>query len=91
LGELYYEALNSSKKESNLEKIEGFKEEIYLLDSDEFTARVYGEVKKRLKDKGTPIPENDIWIAAVAMQYNLTLVTRDNHFRHVDGLQVEKW
>jgi tRNA(fMet)-specific endonuclease VapC len=46
LGELYYEALNSSKKESNLEKIEGFKEEIYLLDSDEFTARVYGEVKK---------------------------------------------
>lgn len=73
LGELYYGAFNSSKKQGNLEKIDGFKAEVYLLDCDEYTAKIYGEVKKGLKDKGTPIPENDIWISAVAIQYGFTL------------------
>ena len=91
LGELYYGAFNSSKKTSNLEKIEGFKEEILILDCDEFTSKIYGEIKKGLKDKGTPIPENDIWISAIAIQYRLTLATRDNHFNNIDGLSVEKW
>jgi tRNA(fMet)-specific endonuclease VapC len=41
--------------------------------------------------KGKPIPENDIWIAAIAEQHQLTLVTRDSHFQHVDGLVIEQW
>ncbi len=57
LGELYYGAFNSSKKKENLEKIDGFKAEIYLLDCDEYTAKIYGQIKKGLKDKGTPIPK----------------------------------
>jgi tRNA(fMet)-specific endonuclease VapC len=44
-----------------------------------------------LKEKGKPLPENDIWIAALAMQHNLTLITRDTHFDHVNGLDREKW
>ena len=91
LGELYYGAFNSSKKTSNLEKIEGFKDEIFILDCDEFTSKLYGEIKKGLKDKGRPIPENDIWISAIAIQFSLTLATRDNHFNSVEGLTVEKW
>ncbi|NUQ24851.1 MAG: type II toxin-antitoxin system VapC family toxin [Saprospiraceae bacterium] len=91
LGELYYGAFNSSKKTYNLEKIEEFKEEIFILDCDEHTTKIYGEVKKGLKNKGTPIPENDIWISAIAIQYNLTLVTRDSHFYNVDGLSIERW
>ena len=91
LGELYYGAFNSSKKQENLEKIDGFKAEVYLLDCDEYTAKIYGQIKKGLRDKGTPIPENDIWISAVAIQYGLTVVTRDSHFDYVDGLSVEKW
>ena len=41
--------------------------------------------------KGRPIPENDIWIAAIALQYDLTLITRDTHFGEVDNLKVESW
>ncbi|HEV8045487.1 MAG TPA: PIN domain-containing protein [Rubrobacter sp.] len=40
---------------------------------------------------GRPIPENDIWIAATALQHGLVLVTRDSHFEHVEGLRVERW
>jgi len=38
-----------------------------------------------------PLPENDIWIAAIALQYNLTLVTRDAHFQEVENLQQIRW
>jgi len=48
-------------------------------------------VRDRLRLKGRPIPENDIWIAAVALQHGLPLATRDDHFNEVDGLRVENW
>lgn len=91
LGELFYGAYNSAKKETNLERINRFKQQVFILDCDEFTADVYGQIKKGLKDKGQPIPENDIWIAALAKQYQLTLVTRDRHFNRVENLNVEYW
>ena len=55
------------------------------------TARQYGIIKNQLRTRGKPIPENDIWIAAMAKQYQLTLVTRDNHFQHIHGLVIEQW
>jgi len=55
------------------------------------TAKKYGEIKNRLKEKGHPIPENDIWIAAIAQQYALTLVTRDAHFEGIENLKIEVW
>ena len=48
-------------------------------------------MKNKLLDKGKPIPENDIWIASVAMQNNLILVTRDGHFAEIEDLKYEKW
>ena len=47
------------------------------------TARHYGIIKSQLKKKGRPIPENDVWIAAIAKEYDLTLVTRDDHFSYI--------
>ena len=44
----------------------------------------------RLKAKGRPIPENDIWIAA-ALYHGLTLVSRDVHFAEVEGLRIADW
>jgi len=44
-----------------------------------------------LRKKGRPIPENDIWIAAIAFQHDLTLVSRDEHFEEVEDLKLEKW
>jgi len=53
------------------------------------TSQLYGMIKNELKSMGSPIPENDIWIAAMSMQHGLTLVSRDAHFHGIDGLQVE--
>jgi len=52
------------------------------------TARHYAEVNQNLRRRGTPIPTNDIWIAALALQHDLTLDTRDKHFQHVPGLKL---
>lgn len=49
------------------------------------------ELLKRLQSKGTPIQDNDIWIAAIALQHNLILVTRDAHFDEIESLQTERW
>ncbi len=43
------------------------------------------------QQKGRLIPDNDIWIAAIAMQHNLILVTRDSHFDEIESLQIERW
>jgi tRNA(fMet)-specific endonuclease VapC len=39
----------------------------------------------------SPIPENDIWIAATAKQHGLTVASRDNHFDYIDGLSTQHW
>ena len=54
-------------------------------------AREYGRLKNDLWAKGRPLPENDIWIAAVASHHNLILATRDRHFREVEGLAIAMW
>ena len=54
------------------------------------TAEHYGIVKEVLRAKGRPLPENDIWIAAAA-QHGLAVVSRDEHFREVDGLELARW
>ena len=62
-----------------------------MLVIDDVTCKHYGFIKAKLKRKGKPIPENDIWISALALQYNLTLATRDRHFEEVDRLTIEEW
>ncbi len=93
IGELYYGAYNSSKKmkKINIEKINYFKNDSNILNCDEITGKYYGQIKKELRDNGNPIPENDIWIAALAKQHNLELVTRDKHFKKIDKINVIKW
>lgn len=88
---MYYGAFNSGKRQTNIDRVDQLRTQVTILDCDDFTAKYYGQIKKGLKDRGTPIPENDIWIAAIAMQYGLTVATRDNHFENIEGLNVEKW
>jgi tRNA(fMet)-specific endonuclease VapC len=91
LGELYYGARKSSQATANFARIEQLAAAVAILPCDATTARLYGEIKASLRLKGRPIPENDIWIAAVAQQYGLSLATRDEHFNQVTGLAVESW
>ena len=58
---------------------------------DEETAEHSGRISARLAQQGALIPQNDIWIAAFAVQWNLPLVTSDAHFARVEGLTVENW
>jgi tRNA(fMet)-specific endonuclease VapC len=53
--------------------------------------RVYGSVRIALRRKGRPIPDNDTWIAAVALQHGLVLASRDSHFEQVEGLRLDRW
>ncbi len=91
LGELCYGARKSSRVEENMVRINDLATNSAVLGCDTKTAQQYGEIKNRLRQKGHPIPENDIWIAAIAVQNELTLVARDTHFEEVDGLGVETW
>jgi tRNA(fMet)-specific endonuclease VapC len=91
LGELYFGARKSGRSEKNLERIEEFAASSTIIECDASTARQYGDVKNKLRIKGRPLPENDVWIAALALQYGLTLVTRDAHFQEVESLQAISW
>jgi len=88
LGELYYGAHKSSRPTENLARIEQLASQSVVLGCDAETARHYGHIKSSLRAKGRPIPENDIWIAAIASQNALPLMTRDAHFSEVETLQL---
>lgn len=91
LGELYYGANKSAHSKSNIAHIDNFALKSAVLACDTDTARHYGHIKDHLRAKGNPIPENDIWIAALAKQYRLTLISRDQHFRVIKDIKVEQW
>lgn len=90
-GELYFGAYKSLRIEENLARIDEFALNNTVLACNTETAKRYGEIKSHLKEKGQLIPENDIWIAAIAQQYALTLITKDEHFEMVESLEVESW
>jgi tRNA(fMet)-specific endonuclease VapC len=89
LGELYYGANKSLLVAENIAKIDEFAASNSTLVCDTRTAQAYGQIKNSLRAKGRPIPENDIWIAALGKQHSLTLITRDAHLGEVEGLAIE--
>lgn len=91
IGELCYGARKSARPKENLERIDEFVASNTTLTCDTETARRYGEIKNALRLKGRPIPENDIWIAATALQHDLILITRDTHFDVIDNLEARPW
>ena len=91
VGELYYGAQHSAHVEENMNHVREFAKSTTVLACDIATAEHYGQIKNELKTKGHPLPENDIWIAAIARQHSLTVVTRDQHFKEIDELLLEEW
>ena len=59
---------------------------VHVLTIDEETADFYATIVLALKRAGTPIPTNDIWIAALAQRHGLPVYTKDAHFEVVPGL-----
>ncbi len=54
-----------------------------ILFADENTTHLYASLMAQLRRAGTPIPTNDVWIAALVVQHDLALLTRDRHFEHI--------
>ncbi|MEA2564785.1 MAG: tRNA(fMet)-specific endonuclease VapC [Acidobacteriota bacterium] len=88
VGELRFGAINSGRPEKNLARIEAFVDSCSVLDIRLSTTDIYSVVRLGLKRKGKPIPENDVWIAAVCIEHGLSLATSDGHFREVEGLTL---
>lgn len=88
IGELYYGAYLSKLTSKNIIKINDFISSFPSFNIDEHTGVFYGKIKSELKKNGTPIPENDIWIAAVTIQNDCTLVTNDKHFNLIPNLSI---
>jgi len=91
VGELIFGAENSGKKLKNLTKYFQFIDACVVLPMGRKTAEIYAQTRLKLKQKGKPIPENDIWIAAQCMENNWILATCDSDFNYVDGLSIEQW
>lgn len=72
----------SSENERTLRRFL-LKEGVNILYPDDQTSHHYAAVFRQLRHQGTPIPTNDIWIAALVLQHNLVLHSRDRHFDHL--------
>jgi len=88
IGELLAGFKKGNREQANREELNDFLDSprVIIHRVDEETAEFYADIVNRLQQQGTPIPTNDIWIAATAFQYGLRLFTRDSHFAKVAGL-----
>ena len=85
LGELLYGFVNGNRETNNRRNLQRFmslsRTAVASVDSD--SAERYAIIYQYLRKQGTPIPINDIWIAAITMQYGATLLTADAHFQNI--------
>jgi predicted nucleic acid-binding protein len=90
LGELRAGFVGGTRKQQNEAVLEKFlrRPNVSVLLPDEATSIFYAKVYNDLRRQGTPIPANDIWIASLAIQHNLTLDARDQHFHYIRGLKL---
>ena len=87
-GELFLGMEGASDRELEEKKIKEFQQKSQLLSIDYATTKHYAKIAMALRLKGKPIPTNDMWIAAIAIQHQLPLLAKDKHFDWIDGLKV---
>ena len=92
LGEFAHGVRHSSRRrelESWLR--ERFLTRVEILAPDLSTVEHYGDIRSELRQAGTPIPANDVWIAALARQHDLPILSCDRHFDRVQRLLRIEW
>ncbi|MDY0189016.1 MAG: type II toxin-antitoxin system VapC family toxin [Syntrophus sp. (in: bacteria)] len=92
LGELLAGFRGGSKEKQNRKELDAFFDSprVDLLPIDDGTAEFYAQIFAELKEKGRPIPTNDLWLAASALQHGLALATYDSHFSNIIGLLLAR-
>jgi tRNA(fMet)-specific endonuclease VapC len=91
LGEYLYGLRDSRRRTENEAWLNRIVRAIRVAPVTLETARAYASVRSMLDGKGRPIPANDIWIAAMALQHRLPVLSRDTHFDYVDDLTRISW
>ncbi|KOR38344.1 twitching motility protein PilT [Planktothricoides sp. SR001] len=107
--ELIYMAENSQNQQNNLQLVEKFLQNVFIYAIDSSTAKIYGAVQAELMRRFGPkekskrrrtrlidlgVSQNDLWIAAIALQHNLILVSADSDFQRIQtvrDLPIESW
>ena len=87
-GELLYGFRRGSRFERNVAELRSFLESPFVsfVEAGMVTSDRYSRIAAALRAKGRPIPTNDVWVAAHAMETGADLVSADGHFEHVDGI-----
>jgi len=90
IGELLSGFKGGSREKENRKELDEFLDapRVHIYHIDENTAEFYAEILNTLREKGAPIPTNDIWIASVAFQHGLRLYSKDKHFESIPGLML---
>ncbi len=91
VGEMLFGANNSGNPIKNKKLYTEFFKHCIIHSITEKTSEYYAEIRYSLKIAGNPIPENDIWIAAIAKEKNMTIVTRDKHLNQLECIKTEIW
>ena len=91
IGEYRYGLLRSRLRRRLELLLEALIDESIVLAVDQVTANVYAQVRDELRQAGRPLPENDVWIAALARQHGEPIVSHDKHFDHVPGIDRQSW
>ena len=88
LGELFAGFRCGNKERQNRIELDQFLDSprVYILMLDDGTSDFYAQVFSELRQKGRPIPSNDLWLAASALQHGLALASHDEHFSNISGL-----
>ena len=91
LGEYQFGLLRSTYRHELEAWLEALLKRVDLLQPNIQTLRHYAAIRQELKSVGTPIPANDVWIAALVRQYNMPIVSKDRHFDLVEGVERIDW
>lgn len=92
IGELMFGFRNGTRFKENMDDLNSFLEHeaVKLVQIGKITSDRYSRIAAQLKRQGTPIPTNDIWIAAQSMEHGAELITSDQHFERINGLVYTK-
>ncbi|MBN2415257.1 type II toxin-antitoxin system VapC family toxin [bacterium] len=90
LAELFSGFRLGDAEQKNIRELEVFlnNDRVHMLTHTLETAEYYSLIFSNLRKKGRPLPTNDIWIAAAAMQNGLALYTFDRHFHEIEGVMI---
>lgn len=91
LGEFRFGIRQSRYRRSYEKWLDAALHDLTILPVLESTTQEYAALFQELRNAGTPIPTNDVWIAALCREHRLSIISRDSHFSAVPGLHCISW